>query len=139
MKRWRLFGPQGRQSEKHRPMNAFRVLAIAAVASVLAAGAAAAKDNGRDCFLQRNVNGFSAASDSTVYVRTGVKEIWRLDLMIPCNGFALQGSPTSGWICRPLDATVIIRNTGITQRCPVSAIHHLTADEAAALPKKLRP
>ena len=126
-------------------MKLLGVLAIGAVAGALAAGPAAAKDNGTDCFLQRNINGFSAASDSTVYIRVGVKEIWRLDLMIPCtgltfrNGFALQGSPTSGWVCRPIDATVMIRQTGITQRCPVSAIHHLTADEAAALPKKLRP
>jgi hypothetical protein len=124
-------------------MKAFNVLAAAAVASTLLAGAASAA--GTDCFLQRSVNGFSAADDRTVYIRVGVKEIWRLDLMTSCtgltfrNGFGLQGSPTGPWICHPLDATVIIRNTGITQRCPVTAIHHLTPDEAAALPKKLRP
>jgi hypothetical protein len=55
------------------------------------------------------------------------------------NGFALQGSPTGPWICHPLDATVIIRQTGITQRCPVTAIHQLTPDEIAALPKRDRP
>jgi hypothetical protein len=126
-------------------MNAFRPFAAALLAGVLAAGAAAAAGGGRDCFLQRNINGFSAANDRTVYIRVGVREIWRLDLMMNCsgltfrNGFALQGSPTGPWICHPLDATVIVRQGGITQRCPVTAMHHLTADEAAALPKKLRP
>jgi hypothetical protein len=123
-------------------MKTFKVLAMASIAVSLASAAAAA---GSDCFLQRNISNFSAPDDRTVYVRVGVKDIWRLDLMTSCTGltfrnsFALQGSPTGPWICHPLDATVIIRNTGITQRCPVTAIHHLTPDEAAALPKKLRP
>jgi hypothetical protein len=127
--------------EEDESMSAFRVFAAVAIAGALAAGSATAAD----CFLQRNINGFSAPNDRTVYIRVGVKEIWRLDLMTSCtgltfrNGFALQGSPTGPWICNPLDATVIIRNTGITQRCPVSGIHHLTADEVAALPKKQRP
>jgi len=116
---------------------------------MVVAGAAAAqpasKPQGGRCFLSNNINGFSALNDRTVYVRVGVKDIWRLDLMFDCagltfrNGFGLQGSPTGPWICHPLDATVIIRKTGITQRCPVKAIHELTPDEVAALPKRNRP
>jgi hypothetical protein len=34
---------------------------------------------------------------------------------------------------------VISGRNGMRQRCPVTAIHKLTADEAAALPKRDRP
>ncbi|HEY1447529.1 MAG TPA: hypothetical protein VGF33_03265, partial [Caulobacteraceae bacterium] len=71
--------------------------------------------------------------------------IWRLDLMTNCTGlsfrnaFGLEASPSTAWICSPLGATVINRQSGINQRCPVSAMHKLTPDEIAALPKRDRP
>ena len=55
------------------------------------------------------------------------------------NSFGLQGSPTSAWICHPLDATIRFNSPGMRMICPVSAIHKLTPEEAAALPKKDRP
>ena len=121
-------------------MNAFKLLTAAALAAAIASPSLASP-----CFLQRNINGFSAPNDRTVYVRVGVKEIWRLDLMNDCTGltfrnsFGLQGSPTSPWICNPLDATVRFHEPGARMICPVSAIHRLTAEEAAALPKRDRP
>lgn len=121
-------------------MKASRLLLAAALAAFSVSPTLAAQ-----CFLQRNINGFSAPDDRTLYVRVGVKDIWRLDLMTNCTGltfrnsFGLQGSPTSGWICNPLDATVRFNQPGARMRCPVSAIHKLTPEEAAALPKKDRP
>ena len=97
------------------------------------------------CFLSQNVNGFSAPNDHTVYVRVGVKDIYRLDLMSDCanltfrQSLGLESVMTGPWICNPLDATVVYRDTGIPERCPVSAIHKLTEAEKAALPKKDRP
>ncbi|MGH7023771.1 MAG: DUF6491 family protein [Caulobacteraceae bacterium] len=124
-------------------MNALKLAVLSSLAAVTVGGVSAAPQN--QCFLSRNINGFSAPNDRTVYVRVGVKDIWRLDLMNSCtgltfrNGFGLQGSPTGPWICRPLDATVLFNQTGMRQRCPVSAIHKLTPEEAAALPKRDRP
>lgn len=121
-------------------MNRFRLL----IPLVLGAGIAGAA-SADPCFLQRNINGFSAPNDRTVYVRVGVSDVWRLETMNTCTGltfrnsFALQGSPTSGWICHPLDATILFHEPGMRMRCPVSAIHKLTPDEVAALPKKDRP
>ena len=108
------------------------------------ASPAAAKDE-QACFLRRDVQGFSAPNDHTVYLRVGVSQIYRLDLMGDCQGltfrqsFGLEDRPASPWICSPLDATVVYRETGIRQRCPVTAIHKLTVDEMKALPKRDRP
>jgi hypothetical protein len=123
-------------------MKAFKLFTPAVLGVALSVAGAATAD---PCFLQRNINGFSAPNDRTVYVRVGVKDIWRLETMNSCTGltfrnaFSLQGSPTSGWICHPLDATIRFNSTGIRMICPVSAIHKLTPEEAAALPKKDRP
>jgi len=98
------------------------------------------------CFWAHNVNGFNAPNDKTVYIRVGVSEIYRLDLMSECPGLTfkqdigLEREPSGdSFICNPLQATVVYRDTGIPQRCPVTAIHKLSPDEAAALPKKYRP
>lgn len=125
------------------------IVAVAAATSALAAAVVDAQPPARhsndQCFVRRNINGFSAPNDRTVYVRVGVSDIWRLDLMIDCtslsfrNAFALEARPATAWICSPLDATVIVRQTGMSQRCPVSAMHKLTVDEIAALPKRARP
>jgi hypothetical protein len=98
------------------------------------------------CFWARNVNGFNAPDEKTVYIRVGVNEIYRLDLMYACTGLTfrqdigLEREPSGdAFICDPLQATVVYRDGGIPQHCPVTAIHKLTPDEATALPKKFRP
>ncbi len=102
------------------------------------------KDKGQ-CFLIRQINGFSAPDDHTVYVRVGLKRIYRLDLMKDCVDLSwrlslgLEVQPPDSWVCDPLGVNVVYRETGIPDRCPVSAIHPLTPDEIAALPKKNLP
>jgi hypothetical protein len=120
-------------------------LAALAIAMTAAAAAAAPPATHNQCFVRRNINGFSAPNDRTVYIRVGVSDVWRLDLMTDCTGlsfrnaFGLEARPARAWICSPLDATVIVRQTGISQRCPVSAMRKLTPDEIAALPRRDRP
>jgi hypothetical protein len=126
-------------------MRASTMFVMTALAATVAAGAVAASPSTDPCFLQRNINGFAAPNDRTLYVRVGVRDVWRLDLMTDCTGLtfrnslALQGSPTGPWICHPLEATVINRQGGFPMRCPVSALHKLTPDEIAAIPKRDRP
>jgi hypothetical protein len=127
----------------------FRIAAALAAASAIATGAVAQpnpqQQQGQECFLRSNINGFNAPDDHTLYVRVGVNEIWRLDLMSGCpdltfrQSFGLESTPANPWICSPLDATVVFHETGIPERCPVTAMHKLTPDEVAALPKKNRP
>lgn len=131
---------------------AFALAGMAAVSSARAqtappppGSARPAAGDQRECFLSRDVNGFNAPNDHTVYIRVGVSQIWRLDLMTDCldltfrQSLGLESTPGDPWICSPLDAQIIYRETGMAQRCPVTAMHKLTPAEAAALPKKDRP
>jgi hypothetical protein len=123
------------------------LLASVAVAALPPAGIAKTDAPKKDdaCFVRRNINGFSAPNDHTVYIRVGVSEIFRLDLMTDCprltfrQEFGLEDRPASPWVCSPLDATVVYRETGIPVRCPVKSIHKLTDDEIKALPKRDHP
>ncbi len=117
--------------------------ALAAMPAAVSAQPAAQPQN--QCFLTANIAGFNAPDKRTVYVRVGVNQIYRLDLMTDCLSLpfrlsiGLQTTPGQPWVCSPLDATVLYNTGGIQQRCPVSAIHKLTPDEVASLPKKDRP
>jgi hypothetical protein len=125
-----------------RPMLA----ALALAASALAATATDAQPpHQQQCLYVHNINGFNAPNDHTIYVRSSVSDIWRLDLMTDCiglsfkQGFRLRSAGGDPWICEPIQAEVSIRDTGIAQRCPVSGLHKLTSDEVAALPRRDRP
>ena len=124
------------------------ILTLAAVAC-LAAGAAQAADTAkpkphRACFWTRDVNSWSAADDHTVYIKVGVKDVYRLDLMGACPdidwswkmGLESHGSSS---ICSALDATIIAKSPIGPQRCPVREVTKLTPQEIAALPPKHRP
>ena len=97
------------------------------------------------CFARHNVEGFNAPDDHTVYLKVFPGEIYRLDLMGECQGlswrqsFGLEDRPSSPWICSAIEATVVFRETGMLQHCPVTAIHRLTPEEIKALPRRDRP
>jgi Family of unknown function (DUF6491) len=128
-------------------------IGLAASAAVLAgaalsappANAQPAAGNGRQCFYARDINGFRATDDRTLYIRVGVRDIFRLDLMGGCTGLTfrqdigLQSTPGDPWICSAIQATVVYRDTGIRNRCPVATMHKLTPAEVAALPKRDAP
>ena len=123
------------------------VLAGAGLSTPVAVAQPAAADSGQgnQCFYTRNINGFQAPDDRTVYIRVGVRDIYRLSLMVGCTGLTfrqgigLESTPGDSWICSPIQATVVYRDTGIRNRCPVSDIHKLTPAEIAALPKRDLP
>ena len=128
------------------------VLAAALVLALGAASAASAADKADkpatdQCFWARNVTSFAAPDDRTVYLKVNHRDIYRLDLMIACpdvdwnERVALESSRGAGGsICSPLDAKIISHAAGIgAQRCPVKAMHKLTPDEIAALPKRAKP
>ena len=114
-------------------------------APVVSAQPAADSSHGNQCFVRSNINGFQAPDDRTVYIRVGVNDIYRLSLMVDCTslsfrqGIGLESTPGDPWICSPIQATVVYRDVGIRNRCPVSDIHKLTPDEIAALPKRDLP
>ncbi len=130
-------------------MGAMFVLGLSAM-SLAAAGASApasaADPAQQPCFYARNINGFQAPDDHTVFIRVGVNDIYRLDLLPNCTGLtfrqniAIQSTPAEGgFICTPLQAEVVYRDNGIPERCPVSGMHKLSPEEIASTPKRNLP
>ncbi len=123
-------------------------LALAAAAAGCASETtttAVASTNGRQCFFLRDINNFQAVNDTTVNLRVGVSDIYRVTLFAPCpdarftEGMAVRTTGGDSTICNPLDAELIVP-TGIgPQRCPLSDIRKLSPQEVAALAPRERP
>jgi hypothetical protein len=129
-------------------LTAALALAAQADAQASAQASAPARSSGLQnaCFNVRMINGFNAPDESTVYIRVGVNETWRLTLFAPCPNvnwdqrIALQNRSGGSFICNALDAELLVHAPGLgLQRCPVTDLRKLTPAEAAALPKKNRP
>ena len=130
----------------------FKVFVGVAGAFVLAActtppasdAAVAASSSARSCFWANNANGFNAVDETTVYVRVGVRDVYRLELFARCPdidwnqaiGLVSRGGDS---ICSGLDATIITKGPFGPQRCEVRTVTMLTPEEAAALPPKSKP
>jgi hypothetical protein len=129
-------------------------ITLAAAAALLATGASPAavaettkpKSDRNQCFYTRNADSFAAPNDKTLYVRVGVRDIYRFDMFGPCQDIdwnqrlALVARGGSDWICDAMDAEVISRAQGLgRQRCLVRHMRKLTPQEVAALPKDARP
>ena len=107
----------------------------------------AAADGRRQCFYASTVSGYrEAESDEALYLRAGVRDIYRLDFLGSCPGvewsmgrIGLQQRGGGGTICDGMDVDVLIENTGFPRRCPVRDVRRLTDAEVAALPDKHRP
>jgi hypothetical protein len=117
---------------------------VGGLLGAVGAGPAAARGNNQ-CLLSTNVENFSAPDDHTVYLRVGVKQIWKLGLMNDCLelpyhlNVSLQATPGDPWICQPVQATIIDHGGAVPRRCPVTSMRLLTPSEVVALPKNLRP
>ena len=105
-----------------------------------------AKDAARQqCFYSSNINNFTTEADRIVYIRVGVADVYRLDLMTECPelGFRYNVQFTradrGSSICSPVDLTISYRQNGARRICPVVDMHKLTPEQIAALPKRLRP
>jgi len=99
----------------------------------------------QQCFYASNINNYTTAGDRVVYLRVGVADVYRLDLMTDCPGLdfrqridfsrAVVGSS----ICSAIDLTIRFDQAGARSVCPVSDLRKLTPGEIAALPKRERP
>jgi hypothetical protein len=124
-------------------------LAGAASLVLVTAGAVQAQpaDRQTQCFFPNEWNGWKATPDAkAIYLRVGVSKIYRLDLADACEELQepdahlitkLRGSDS---YCNALDFDLSVSEPhGIPTPCIVSKMTQLTPDEAAALPKNLRP
>ena len=99
----------------------------------------------QSCFYARNISNYTAPSDRLVYLRVGVNEIYRLDLMIDCpelsfrQDIGFERADRGSSICSAVDLTITYRQNGARRICPVQDMRKLGPEEIAALPKRDRP
>ncbi|KQW70974.1 hypothetical protein ASE17_15310 [Phenylobacterium sp. Root77] len=120
------------------------VLALGACTTSTPSAETAAASPTRNCFWANSANSFNAVDDQTVYVRVGVRDVYRLDLFTRCpdvdwnTAIALQSRGGSS-ICSGLDATVLTKGPFGPQRCQVRTVTKLTPEEVAAMNPRAKP
>jgi hypothetical protein len=123
------------------------IAALTPALSLPSLSAAKAPVPPRACFYARNVDGFNAPNDRTVYLRVGTRDVYEARLFAPCTDIdwnqriALR-TRGSDWVCEgsgALNAEIFSHSPIGPQRCPVTSIRKLSPAEVAAMPKKYRP
>ena len=139
-----MLSQEGNPTMKTTATLSAALLALACAGSAAAADTPPAKTH-NECFWTRNADGFAAPDEHTLYVRVGVRQVWKFEMFGPCpdidwnQRLALVSRP-AGTICTGMDAEVITHSPGIgRQRCMVRSVKKLTPEEIAALPKRARP
>ncbi|HYG27118.1 MAG TPA: hypothetical protein VD906_09435 [Caulobacteraceae bacterium] len=100
-----------------------------------------------DCFSSVNWRGWSSPVDDVIYLRVGLNDIYRVDLL-PGSGRNLEGGGDflvsevrgSNRICSANDLDLrIASTTGFTTPLFPRTLRKLTPEEVAALPADHRP
>lgn len=127
-------------------LKAARPIAAGAALSLVALAAAQAQPaQPRQCFFHRNLNSWKEVGDRQVNLRTGVNDIYQLELNAPCwnlkwaetLGFENRGSSSA---CTGDTVILLVPDRAMgTDRCWARIVRKLTPQEAAALPPKQRP
>ncbi len=109
-------------------------------------GAAAASPAPAQCFYSNDWHGWKATPDAkSIYISVGVNRLYRIDLASACpmlrtpNVSLLTEMRGSSSICGPLDLNLSVSDGGFKTPCIVENITPLSAAEASALPKSMRP
>lgn len=110
------------------------------------AGSQGAARTAPRCFHASNARNFRSVNSTTVHVRVGRQDFYRLDLLGPCPDldFSLRmGLQTRGssQICSgsALGTNIVVRGARGPVRCPVRMVTALTPEQVAALPARERP
>jgi hypothetical protein len=110
--------------------------------------APAANAEPAQCFYSHDWDGWKATPDSkTIFIKVGVNQIYRIDLARECltlqapRAQLLTDTPGNSAICTALDLNLRVADGlgGSKVSCIPSDLHRLSKEEAAALPKNLRP
>jgi hypothetical protein len=109
----------------------------------LALPAAASPPQGPDrCFWTRDLRNHTVGDDHTLYFDVGGRDVYRVETTGGClaavsssDPIVMNNTSSSGHICTKLDLNIRVRGA----RCIVSSLTRLTPQEAAALPRGVRP
>ena len=98
------------------------------------------------CFRINDWNGWRAPDAKTLYIRVGVRDIWKIGLAHECS---MLKSPSthlvtrvrgSDEVCAPIDLDLSVQDSGgFNEGCFIDSIRLLTPAEAAALDPTNRP
>ena len=117
---------------------ALATLGLAAACAESDAPASASQGADRQCFHAGQVNGFSAVDDDTVHVHVGANDVYELELFGPCQDvdwserIGIRATGGSDWICRGIDAELIVPGPIGPDQCQVSSLRKLSDDEIRA-------
>jgi hypothetical protein len=105
-----------------------------APAPMAAPTAAAAGASRGQCFHAGQVSGFSSVSDNIVDVKVGANRFYRLQMSGSCPNsnfsqrVALRTIGGGSWICRGLDAEIIVPDPMGGQRCLITDVTPISKD-----------
>lgn len=121
---------------------------LAAAPAVSSAAPAAPADPARvstPCFRLSDLGGHTIASSDTLYYSVRRKEVYKFTFSGSCLAGVTTSDPlvleplgASSQICKPMDLNLGVAGP-ISRRCIIKSIERLTPEQAAALPKKLKP
>lgn len=128
----------------------FRAAALSAVLMAVAAPASAqpaskAETPRAPCFRLSDLGGHKIAAPDTLYYSVRRKEVYKFTFSGSCLAGVTNSDPlileplgASSQICKPLDLNLGVGGP-VSRRCIIKSIERLTPEQAAALPKKLKP
>jgi len=137
-------------------MGRIGVLILGAAASLCSIWPAAAQPTAAhprsNCFRLSQVQSTRGADERTIYVRANVNEFYRIDLAHRCvnlrdptSHLVLTPTPGQDVICGPLDLDLKVSDDvrfgapAARESCFIKSITRLTPEEAAAIPRKVKP
>lgn len=125
-----------------------RKIALALLAAAVVIPAAASSQPAKpanQCFFDRDWRGWKAIDNKSMYIRTGLHQIYRVDFSAGCPGLTspnahLVTSSHTGSICSAIDLDIKVSDLqGFSTPCIPSSLTPLTKEDMAAIPKKLVP
>ena len=128
----------------------FRAAALSAALLAVAAPASAQSAPKTDaprapCFRLSDLGGHKIAAPDTLYYSVRRKEVYKFTFSGSCLAGVTNSDPlileplgASSQICKPLDLNLGVGGP-VSRRCIIKSIERLTPEQAAALPKKLKP
>lgn len=124
------------------------LVATAAVFGLAAAAAAdtpAADKSAAPCFFSSSWEGWRSPDANTIYLRIGIKEIYKVDLsagsplLLYPDATLVSRFHGTDTVCSPLDLDIIVHEGGQSDPIIAKSITKLTAEQVAAIPKKYLP
>jgi len=122
-----------------------KLIVLAAVAGLAAAsafGAAAQPGATASCIWTHDLRNHTVGDEHTLYFNVGGRDVYRVTTSGNCLGgvsssdpIVLRDRPSTGRLCNKLDWDISVRGA----RCIVADVTRLTPEEAAALPRRVKP